>query len=203
MKTQEIIVTKQGIGMNEALDESEKAGIQIGLSDKELLRLRLLSEELFCMVRSIAGDVDAAYWLEYEGKSFSIHLKSEVKLTKEMYDELVEVSTKGKNSAVRGFMENIKNMIFVFMLPRKMDYYNKLSDMISLGSYGSDFANSTAYNWSMSRYRMGLNNSGDYDNDDIANARDDLEVSIVANLSDEITVSIVENCVEIIIFKAF
>ena len=43
--------------MAQALDATEALGQEAGLSHKEIIRLRLLSEELFCLIRGIAGDV--------------------------------------------------------------------------------------------------------------------------------------------------
>ena len=202
MKTTKITVNTHGDGMERALQESEKTGISCGLSPKELLRLRLLSEELFGMIRSITGNTQADYWLEYQNRHFSIHLQLSVRMTQDLYTELVDVSTSGKNVAVKGFMGNIKNMIAVMLLPQNVNLLGSSLGLMSLGGSASQYNGSEAYNWSMSRYKAGLEDD-DTETDDKENASDELEKSIIASLSDEITVSIVGSRVEITIFKTF
>ena len=46
MKTETIHVTSLGLGMDEALAVTEKTGLASGLEKKQILRLRLLAEEL-------------------------------------------------------------------------------------------------------------------------------------------------------------
>lgn len=200
MKTKEIRVTTNGEGMDEALAESEKAGISCGLSRKELLRLRLLSEELFGTMRSVTGNVSAYYWIEYDKKDFRIHLKSNVKITQKMYSELVDISTNGRNEAVRGFMGSIKNMIAVMLMPHNSKAYDASVGVMSLGSSASTYAGSGAFSWSMNQYRSELEAA---DPAEAEIACDELEKSIVANLSDEVTVNIAGTSVEITIFKSF
>ena len=202
MKTRTIKVTTQGEGMEEALRLSEKVGNSCELTKKEQLRLRLLSEELFGMIRSITGETQADYWLEFKNKSFAVHLKAEVRLTQEMYEELIEVSTNRKNKAVRGFMGNIINMIEVMMLPQAEDYSMVSIGFMSLGNTAANYAGSGAYTWSMNQYVTKLE-EGSSSDEDMELARDDLEKSIVAKLSDEVTVSISGSVAEITIYKAF
>ncbi len=59
MKTPEILVSSFGAGMAEALEATEKLGADSGLGRKEILRLRLLAEELIGMMRGIAGNIEA------------------------------------------------------------------------------------------------------------------------------------------------
>ena len=67
MNTQEFTLTSQGLGMNEALDATEKLGKEGGLNEKNLMQLRLLAEELFGMLKSITGNQEAVYHAEQEG----------------------------------------------------------------------------------------------------------------------------------------
>ncbi len=207
MKTETIKVTNQGNGMEEALTMSEKAGQNSGLTRKELLRLRLLSEELFTLVRSIAGDPEVYYWMEYENKRFVIHLDADVKLTQKMYNEFLDVSTHGKNDAVRGLMANIKNMIFLMTLPHSHTPTEESLGAMKMGSPASRYAGSGAYHWSLKQYRATLENidteEETYDDEIYAAALDDLEQSILAVLADEISVSITGTHVAITIFKSF
>ena len=98
MRAAEITVTSQGEGMREALEETEKLGTACGLAPKEVLRLRLLAEELFGMVRSIVGEEEAVYRIEADGKRFELRLSADVWMTQELKKQLVSVSSQGKNA---------------------------------------------------------------------------------------------------------
>ena len=111
MKTKKIFVNNQELGMEDALAMTEGLGMEQELEVKQLRRLRLLAEELFGMLRSIAGVVEADYWVEYEAKSFEIHLKSDVSLTEEMRKQFLAASSSGENAAAKGFMGRLKVMI--------------------------------------------------------------------------------------------
>ncbi|MBO7665966.1 MAG: hypothetical protein J6S70_00900, partial [Clostridia bacterium] len=74
MESTVIEVTSKGGGISEALSLTEKLGIESGIRKKSVIHLRLLAEELFGMLRSIAGDVSANYWIEYNGPDFELHL---------------------------------------------------------------------------------------------------------------------------------
>ena len=207
MKRDEFIVTSRGEGMQVALAATEKLGADSGLDKKENLRLRLLAEELFGMVRSIVGDLEARYWIEREGKSFAMHLSSEVELTQEMRKALISVSSQGENAAARGFMGKLRDMIAAALLPKESRPL--LSDLslgfMGLASTSSPYAQQAAadaFRWSMSQYKDIVSSKLSEDEDSRAEW-DELEKSIVASIADEIVVSVVGSTVEITISKAF
>ena len=201
-RTKEMMITGRGKGMDEALNATEKFGTDCQLSRKEVLQLRLLSEEVFGMIRTIIGNVDAFYWIERERKDFKIHLKAEISMTRDLRDQLMAVSTSGKNSAIKGFMSHIKDMISVMLLPDN-DLGNADIGMLEMGMNNIGMANSTSsYRWSMQKYINEMENRKN-NNDDANDALDELEKSIVASIADEITIGIEGNSVEMIIFKDF
>ena len=104
MKSERITVTSQGAGISTALDMTEKTGIDTGLGKKEVLHLRLLSEELFGMLRSITGNISADYWIERIDRSFELHLLSYVDMNQVLRRALLAVATTGIKTAARGFM---------------------------------------------------------------------------------------------------
>ena len=200
MKTEKIRVNACGDGMEQALNQTEKAGLHCGLTKKEVLRLRLLSEELFGLLRTIAGEAEAVYWVESRQKSFSLHLRTELAMTRRTYMELIDVSTDGKNAAATGLMGNIKNMITVTLLPHEPKPSQNIYGMIRHDEDENDQVGS--YSWSMKRYLAELERNSEQDGDAAYTLRE-LEKSIVANLSDEVTVRVVGSCAEITIDKAF
>ena len=200
MKTAEITILTDGTGMKEALATAEKIGVDSGLTPKENLRFRLLTEELFGMIVTITGGYEALYWIENEGKRFDIHLKSNIDLTVGMKDALIELSTKKENTAAKGFMGKIRDMIGSALLPRDDGPAPLEMGLLSMGCTPGYHVSGDVYEWSMLRYRAEMENSED---EEAADAVDELEKSIVANIADDVGVRIVGNDVEITISKKF
>ena len=200
-----IKVTTRGEGMEEALAATEKLGLDSGLSHKENLRLRLLAEELIGLLRGISGDVEADYQARQEGKKFVLSLNADVRMTQDMRKQLLAASSSGKNSAARGFMGRLREMVAAVLLPDNGDS-DEVSGLalglMSLGGPARYTAGVNAYAWSMSKYMSEVRSSRETD-EDAADAWDELEKSIVANLADEVSVKIVGSAVEISIAKAF
>lgn len=190
-------------GFEEALNTSARMGEQAGLSKKEALHLRLMTEELIGLLRGIAGEIKADFIIEEENKKFTLHLKGEVNMDKKMHDQLIETSSKGENDAAKGFTGKLREMIGTMLLPGSLGntFVSGFSmGLMSLGTQTSSvdsIAGTNEYLWSMEKYVSSVRNS------DNKAQWDELERSIVANVADEIKVSIVGNNVEIIVDKQF
>ncbi len=198
MKTKEISVSSFGSGMKEALDTTEALGREAGLNEKEKLRLRLLSEELFGMVKAITGEAEALYWAEREDKEFSLHLKVDTEMNKAMRRQLLSVSSSGENAAAKGFMGKLLDVISTALSPKDEETAALLSvGMMNLGVTGS----SAACVWSMQQYKTQM--EAVLDLPEAREAWDELEKSIVAKLADEVSVFIRGGGVELVIDKAF
>lgn len=207
MEHKEFIVTSRGEGIREALAATEKLGVDSGLSIKENLRLRLLAEELFGMVRSIVGDIHARYWIENEGKSFVLHLGSEVELTQETRKQLIAVSTQGENAAAKGFMGKLRDMIAAALLPRESrpllsGLSMGLMSMASSSGPSAQQATANAFRWSMKQYKDTVSTKLS-ESEEARDAWDELEKSIVASIADDVGVRVVGQTVEVTISKAF
>ena len=207
MKTVVIKVNSSGTGMQDALDLSENLAADVGLSRSENLRLRLLAEELFGMLRSIAGGAEASYWIEYEGKSFTIHLDTDIPLSQERRKHLLSVSTSGTNSEAKGIMGKIQELVEVCM--ENYDEVGKLQvrygvDPLSYGMMGMDTENMSQamLSWSLKQYRDNLEEAGE-SNSSYETAWDELEKSVVANLADDVRVGIKNGKVDMEIYKTF
>ena len=196
MKTEKVYITNKELGMQDALQMTEKIGTEQGLEKKQLLHLRLLSEELFGMLKGITGEIEADYWVGYEGKKFDIHLKSEIKLTDEMREQFLSASSSGKNAAEKGFMGKLRVMIAEALISNTAASGFSLG-LMSMASPNAQNAALKSYQWSMEKYKTELKKKNDED------SWDELEKSIVANIADDVSVSIVGSDVEIIVTKAF
>jgi len=198
MKTDGIIVTANDNKITEALAMTEKLGKEAGLDSKSNLHLRLLAEELFGMLRGIAGDVEAKYWLEAEGKSFKINLKSQISLSDEMREQFIAASTSKKNAATASFMGKIRVMIANMIFSAEETIPLAVMNTAAAYTAGSTYEGA-AYVWTMTAYKKAVGDNLDENRD----AWDQLEKSIVANIADDIKVSIAGKTVEITVFKAF
>ena len=202
MNMTKLVISSTGTGMQEALDATEKLGVQSGLGHQEILKLRLLSEELIGLLRGIAGDVEAEYLVGQEGKAFELQLKSEVPMDIDRKSQLLSVASSGKNAAAKGFMGRLRSMIGTVLLSAQAQPEMLSLGLMSLESPGGFRAGMASYNWSLQKYRTGVE-GGRGSSDDADEAWDELEKSIVANIADEVRVGIVGRSVEITITKAF
>ena len=188
--------------MQEALEVTEKLGVERGLDRKQVCRLRLLAEETCGILRGISGVVEADYWLENEGKSFEIHLKSDVQLSEEVRKQFLAISSSGENAAAKGFMGRLKVMIAEALFSNGDSTDSLLISGLSMGlmsmaSPSSMGAGGMSYAWSLSKYK------DEAKKDEESEAWDELEKSIVANVADEVSVKILGTSVEIIVNKTF
>ena len=190
MKTNAVLVNSRGKGVREALALTERTAAEQGLEKRSLLHLRLLSEELFGMLRGIAGDVKATYWLEQEDKSFELHLASEISLTPEMREQLLAVSTSGRNEAAKSFMGKIRVMVLNGLSTAKETLPFAMANAASFFPLPEDLAGESAAIWSMSAYRLQVDGARSLE--PLAKeAWDEMERSIVANIADELKVLMV------------
>ena len=200
MKTEIIDVFSGKDGREKALELTERTAAYCGLGKKESLHLRLLSEEIVELIRPFTGMFPGDFWLETNDKNIEIHLKTEIPMDQQTKKELLSVSTSGKNSAAKGLIGRIREMIATVTLPSDPETKMLTDEAMSLMSMGSPMGTyySGAYSWSMKTYAASVNaNSSDKEE-----AKDELEKSIVANIADEVSVNIVDSTVEVVIFKA-
>ncbi len=160
-------------GANQLIDDYI---FDCGLKEKEALRLRLLSEEVLRLAKSIIGHGIMDFWLEGNSRVTRIHLLSDNHMDKEKQQELISVSSTGTNSSEEGF-------------------FGILKSMFSMQGLEED-------TWSLKEYQakiMEKRASDKYSQE----AWDDLERSLVANLADNIEVSVNKNEVSMVVTKDF
>ena len=201
MVTDVIKIDNQAKGVQQAIGITEMAAEFGGLSHKEGIRLRLLTEELIGMTRGIAGRVMSDFWIKQDGKSYTLHLKFEIRMTREIREQLLGVSSSGKNSAQLGFMGKLLEGIAAMMLPYDDAYSDAISGnlgFMTMGDIDTHQQSVNAYRWSLQNYKESL---GEGDETDAA--WDELEKSIVASIADDVKVSVKGSNVEIVICKNF
>ena len=190
--------------MEEALSLTDSIAEKIGLEKRDSFHLRLLAEEMFSMVRSIAGDFSADFWLEYENRKCKLTLEAKSELDYPKRHELLSVSTRGNNIINTGIMGKIRDFIEagLYNLGEGLELQNEYGigafnygspDMIDVGMSEAMFA------WSMQKYKSDIEASQSENSDEL----DELEKSIIANIADEVQVGVSKKGVILIAVKAF
>ena len=198
MKTEIISVFSSGNGRDKALELTERTAAYCGMDKVSALRLRLLSEELIELIRPFADMFRGDFWLETTDNKVEIHLKTEIPMDQQTRKELLSVSSSGKNSAAKGLIGKIREMIATVTLPEDPESKAMTDEAMSLMSLGCQMGThyGAAYSWSMNTYAASVN-----ENRSAEEAKDELEKSIVANIADEVKVNIVGSDVEVVIYK--
>ena len=191
MKSEIIVISSKGKGIDAALEQAEKTADQMGLSPREALHMRLLVEEMMNLVRSIIGQLEGKFWIETEDKAYRLYLQMASLLDGEQRKQLISASTSGKNEAHRGIMGKIR----AFFEPMPIeDTPSYLAGTIVRGKANDDLT------WSLEAYRERLRNGKDA-SDEAREEWDELEKSVVSHIADNVTVSIRNYDVEMMIYK--
>lgn len=209
MKSDIIQIDNQGIGFQDALEQTALSARFRALNDRESLRLRLLTEEMLGMLREITGETEARFWVESEGKQFELHLLARPIITGRMREELLSVSSTGRNAAAVGVMGKLRDIFErayeVTDVGDVSDYYTR-GLMLTSGPEGIDpmtfSVNASMVAWSMQKYKTTV--AAEKETDEAAMQEwDELEKSIIANLADEVSISIRAREVEMVVYKSF
>ena len=195
MKTDVIVVSTMGSRMETALEQAEKVAAYKGLTAKEALQLRLLTEEMMGLMRSITGKKEGRFWIEDQDGEYALHLQVDTRLTSEKREQLLSVSATGKNESAKGLMGRLR------------DFFDWGSDEDLAASplylpdmYEFSSVPALDYEWSMVRYESALAKRIDTDQK-AQEAWDELEKSVVKHVADDVRVSIRSGVVELIILK--
>lgn len=197
MKSNVITFKKGQNKANEILNETEKVAVYNGLTQKEALRLRLLTEEMSGIMSELVNDFDGEFWLECENKTFTVNLSVMAdSVDDETKKKFMEMSTSGKNELAKGFMGKLRSMVAFFASSADgsvgdlCGYYVNNMDVITMHNTGEYSL------WSLEKYKNDVKNkkSGEWDG---------LEKSIVATLADDVTVGVMGRKIKLAVKKTF
>ena len=197
MKTDVITVSSKGKRMESALAQVDKLAAYKGLSPKDVLHLRLLTEEMMGMMRSITGETNGEFWIEDEDGVYQLHLRVATRLSADEREQLLAASSTGKNESARGLMGRLRDF-FDWSSDEDLDAVSNpllLPDMFDSTSPTLD------WEWSMIRYENALSARVEKNEAGAKEAWDELEKSVVKHVADDVKVSIRSGIVEMIIYK--
>ena len=110
MKSDVIIINNQEKGFSDAVREAHRAAGYRNLKKGDALQLQLLTEEMLSMVHSVTGEMQASFWIENEGKAYTLHLSTETVLDQDKRAELLSAATSRSNEAAKGFLGRLRDM---------------------------------------------------------------------------------------------
>ena len=198
MKTDIISVSSKGKRMESALEQVEKVAAYKGLSPKNTLHLRLLTEEMMGMMRSITGETEGQFWIEDQDGEYQLHLQVAARLSNKKREQLLSASSSGKNESARGLMGRLR----CFFDWSSDEELASISNPLLLADM---FEHSTSpaldWEWSMMRYESALYTRVGQNDQEAKEAWDELEKSVVKHVADDVRVAIHNGIVEMTILK--
>ncbi len=207
-RSEEIIINNSDERTVAALEMADKFIRTQGLTGKDALHLRLLAEETLGMVQAMTGDFKAIFWIECDELEYRIRLTAKTNMDLKKKNDLLSVSTSGKNAAVKGFMGKIREIIensslnYTDVMKFQQEYG---SGYVDYGFMGLDRQEGMSvgmnqYVWSLKNYRTALEDAAKR-HEPAKVAWDELEKSIVASLAQDVIVGVKKNRVDMIIIK--
>ena len=93
----------------DALAQAEKVAAYKELSPKSALHLRLLTEEMMGMMRSITGEPNGFFWIEDEDGVYQLHLQVKTRMNTDRRERLLSASSSGGNESAKGLMGRLRD----------------------------------------------------------------------------------------------
>ena len=196
MKTNVISITSDLAGRAEAMQEAERFSVYNGLTGKNAMHIRLLTEETISMVNGIVKDFEGDLWMESEptpsGLLCRICVAANVSVSEGQEEQLLDIATSGKNTEAVGIRGKIRQL-FRWSLQQTDTtsslQTNTLSSWYAMGVQDASY-------WSLRQYTQQLQQQQPEGEE-----WDELEKSIIAKLADEVRVGIRAERAEVVIEK--
>lgn len=190
MKTDLITINSDLKGSDAAMQTAEKFSAYHGITGKNAMHLRLLTEETVSMIHGIFDDFSGSFWIESEGTKQGllcrICLSAERQANQVQESQILSVSTSGRNESAKGVLGKIRELLRrSLQMPTDADeqYLKSMSDAwLDSGSAGTPSGDAAF--WSLRLYRESLSSGQNAGKDEW----DELEKSIIAKLADEVKV---------------
>ncbi len=198
MKNEKIMISSKDIDLSEALKDIDEDIEALKLGKKDSLHLRLIAEEILGMMNAMTGEFKAMLWFERTVKEASVNLTARTEsMDIDTKQELLSVSTTGKNASLKGFMAKVGDIIENGVL--NFENVMKLEQQYGGGYVGygavSEMSADFALSWSLAQYRNSLI-AAKNDDSEAEEAWDELEKSVVASLAKDVTVGVKKDTVE-------
>ena len=207
MKTDYITISGDLRGREEALRAADKFIEYCGITGKNAMHIRLLTEETVSMVHGIMEGFTGSMWLESTekngGKVCRICVSARKLADEAQESQFLSVSSSGKNENAKGILGKLREMFRQSLVHNYdgvvMGQDTRLDTMFSMGAVGvSDEAyDYSVPSWTLGSYRSNIGN----DSSKYKEEWDELEKSVVAKLADDIKVWLKTDSTEVMIEK--
>ncbi len=207
VKMNEIYISNREDNYAEVLEKADEFFGEQGVDHKSAIRLRLVVEETIGMIRAMAGEFNAKFWIERDDDEFRLMLMGKTNMDKGKKSDLLSVSSTGANASARGFMGKIGEIIENGLL--SYDDVMKLEQKYVGGSVNYAMAGfgmpeevpmmGDALTWSLGKYRDSIAPVAREKESAEAEAWDELEKSIVASIAEDVMVGIKKDRVDMMI----
>ncbi len=184
--------------MEAALKQADKVAAYKEMTGKNALHLRLLTEEMMGMMRSITGAPEGTFWIEDEDGVYQLHLRVRTLLNSEKREKLLSASSTGRNESAKGLMGRLRDF---FDWGSDEDLSAISSPLLLPDMFDHSSSPALDWEWSMTRYRSALSERMEQNDPDALEAWDELEKSVVKHVADDVKVFIRGGVVEMIILK--
>ena len=210
MKTDIITIHSDLKGREEALETADRFIAYNGISGKQAMHIRLLTEEAVCMVHGIMDGFMGRLWLESDkenGKTVCrICVTADASVSEYQEDRLLSVSTSGKNEDAKGILGKIRELIRTSGQRPIVTFDTDTSDLDDWYYMGMPHGESRMIDdyyigyWSLDCYRESVNQkpAGTITED----MHDELEKSIIAKLADDVKVWLRADTTKVVIEKS-
>lgn len=207
MVSEKFMVNSDEGRMAAARYATENFAWQQKLNRRDTMRLSLLVEETLGMVKAMVEDFYGQLWFVSEGERCEIHLQATTNMDADKKQDLLSVSSSGKNALTKGFMAMLGEVFSsaIHNVGNAMDAYGQETlhyGIVATPGVGMVGTDSLTPIWTLQAYRNDLDtNRGE--NNEAEDAWDELEKSIVAKLADDVIVGVKGDRIELVIVKAF
>jgi len=162
----------------------EKIGEFAGLSESEVTKLRLLTEELLSLTIRLFENITYEFYAERNGQQFTLNLIVDTEVNIEQKDKMLSLSSEGKNVAIKGVLGKISGIF---------------EDIVMNINNGNTYPEPSFTGYGSKKIYFSLK---DYQAQISENQRsmewDGLEKSIIAHLADDVVIGVKSNKVEVI-----
>jgi len=200
------MVNSEAERMAAARYATENFAWRIKLDRHDTLRLDLLVEETLGMVKTMLDEFYGQIWFVADEKACEIHFEATANMNADRREELLSVSSTGKNTAVRGFMAKLGEIISgaLHSAGKTIDAYGQETMKYGVVHTPGMMTNNPDMMtiWTLQTYRADLDQARTSDSA-VEEAWDELEKSIVARLADDVLVGIRGDRIDLVIKKKF
>ena len=189
--SREIRIVSGGDDIDEVLREASLFSEMMHFSKKDALRVRLLTEETISMLRTLTKEREVKLSFIAREDGCLIRMESDpIIMDKAMKKDILSVSSTGKNTAVKGIMGKVRDVLEnAFMMP-EMDSYAAYTSPSMMGmpvDAASAQIMDSVY-WTLVDYRGKV--EAEEDSPEKKEQWDELEKSIVSNIADDVQVGV-------------